>query len=111
MHSENEQEFFTLTSYSKHLTQQCRSPKLLYKHLNRGTCVYLFVQKTTVSIIYDIFEFGHIVEARDKAEVNYFQEISRGANWAVERTRSLSQPALFRATHIFQMKTATAFSN
>lgn len=73
--------------------------------------MYLFVQKTTVSIIYDIFEFGHIVEERDKAEVNYFQEISCGVNWAVESSRSLSQPALFRATHIFQMKTATAFGN
>jgi len=39
--------------------------------------------------------------AGDEAVVKYFQEISRGVKWAVERSRCLSQPALFRATHIF----------
>ena len=59
----------------------------------------------------DIFEFNHIVGVGDESVVKYFQEITCGANWAVEHTRCLSQPALFRATHIFQKKTVTAFVN
>jgi len=73
------------------------------------TSVYLFGfgEKTTDSIT-DIFKFGRIVAAEDEVVVKYFQEISRGVNWDVKHSKCLSQPALFRATHIFQKKTATA---
>jgi len=72
MNSENEQEFFTLTSNSKHLAQRRRSPKLPHKHLKHRTSVYLFGGKTTESIM-DIFEFSPINGVADEAEVKYFQ--------------------------------------